>query len=106
MHSEGWFVCLCVPVTMFSATMCKKTATNQCQQIQRFTGLIVKLAIFVKYCIQELAKWTRYIALTIILSILCSMDESIYLDHDAAGFSHGLCMLGSISYSCIIIHNM
>ena len=54
MHSEGystWFVCLsvvCVSVTMFSATRHNETTKKLCQQVQRYIGLILELAIFVK----------------------------------------------------------
>ena len=47
----GLCVSVCVSVPMFSATTYKKTAKKRCQQVQRFTGLFLKLA---KYCVQEL----------------------------------------------------
>ena len=41
-------VCLSVCVTTFSATVCNKAAKKQYQRVQRYTGFILKMAIFVK----------------------------------------------------------
>ena len=41
-------LCVCVSVTTFSATMRNKPAKKRHQRVQRYTGFILKMAIFVK----------------------------------------------------------
>ena len=53
MRSEGygtWFVCMCVcvSVTTFYATRRDDTANKLRELVRRFTGLILKLVIFVR----------------------------------------------------------
>ena len=63
MHSEGystWFVCLsvvCVSVTMFSATRHNEATKKLCQQVQRYIGLNLELAIFVKILRSKVMVW-------------------------------------------------
>ena len=48
MHSEGYSIwSVCLSVTTFSATTRNKPAKKQHQRVQRYTGFISKMAIFV-----------------------------------------------------------
>ena len=59
MRSEGystWSVIpsVCLSVTMISATTHNKAAKNRYQRVECHTGLILKMAIYVLYCVQKL----------------------------------------------------